>query len=143
MSAKARKSHQRLRIRSSSKFTEAIVEAYTDLSSQDFSDSNLLPSQYNDVIRRPSSVAAGEYRLLWGVLEDALRLYMGNMDCSTPRRRLQFEEVREWFQAEDKNCCVLVFSASSRTIRSLESALARSYSIVSRSDRARSLKSGV
>jgi hypothetical protein len=57
-----------------------------------------LPSQYNDLIRRRSSVSDGEYRLLWAVLEDAIRTYLANRACSNPIQRKKFEEVRRWFE---------------------------------------------
>lgn len=65
-----------------------------------FEDSNgpILPAQYNDLIRRRSPNLEGEYRLLWAVLEQAIRSYLRNLDCATPRQRGEFEEVRRWFQ---------------------------------------------
>jgi hypothetical protein len=62
----------------------------------DFNDF-LLPSQYNDLIRRRSPVLNGEYRLLWAVLEEALRSYLANMACSTRDQRIEFKELRSWF----------------------------------------------
>jgi hypothetical protein len=42
-----------------------------------FEDSSpLLPSQYNDFIRRRSYAVDGEHRLMWAVLEDAIESYM-------------------------------------------------------------------
>jgi hypothetical protein len=65
-----------------------------------FGDSNnpLLPSQYNDLFRRRSSVHDGECRLLWAVLQDAIRRYLANIECLTPNQRSEFEEVRRWFR---------------------------------------------
>jgi len=70
----------------------------TATSSEEFS-SALLPSQYNDLIRRRASNAGGEYRLFWAVLEDAIRTYLSNVQCSSLRQRKAFEEVHEWFFA--------------------------------------------
>jgi transposase len=56
----------------------------------------VLPCQYDDVIRR-SSVPDGEHRLLWAVLEDAVRTYVANLKCRTRNQRVAYEEVRNWF----------------------------------------------
>jgi len=68
-------------------------------SGEEFS-SAVLPSQYNDLIRRRPSNAGGEYRLLWAVLEDAMRTYLSNVKCANSRQRNAFNEVHEWFFAE-------------------------------------------
>jgi hypothetical protein len=56
----------------------------------------LLPCQFNELIRRSSNLR-GEYRLLWAVLDDAIRCYLANMRRATPAQRRNFEEVRRWF----------------------------------------------
>jgi hypothetical protein len=63
------------------------------------STGSILPSQYNDLIRRRSFVLDGERRLLWAVLDDAIRCYLANLKCSSPTRRNAFEEVSRWFHA--------------------------------------------
>ena len=68
-------------------------------SCEEFS-SALLPSQFNDLIRRRPSKSGGEYRLLWAVLEDAIRTYLSNIKCASFRQRNAFAEVCEWFFAE-------------------------------------------
>lgn len=68
----------------------------TATSCEEFS-SGILPSQYNDLIRRRSSKSGGEYRLLWAVLEDAIRTYLSNVKCANPRQCMVFEEIHEWF----------------------------------------------
>jgi hypothetical protein len=70
--------------------------AYTSLES--LNDSLILPSQFNDLVRRRSVAPEGEYRLLIAVLEDAIRIYIANMNSSTHSRRIAFEEVRMWFK---------------------------------------------
>ncbi|MGA8567005.1 MAG: hypothetical protein WB580_04345, partial [Candidatus Binataceae bacterium] len=65
---------------------------------QDLGDS-ILASQYNDLLRRRSTIVDGEYRLLWRVLDDAVRSYLANRGCSNPTRCRKFEEVRSWFEA--------------------------------------------
>ncbi len=62
------------------------------------SGSTILPSQYNDLIRRRSPGLEGEYRLLWAVLEQAIRTYLRNVKCATPKQRNEFKEVRQWFR---------------------------------------------
>ncbi len=57
----------------------------------------ILPSQYNDLVRRPSRDLDGERRLLWAVLEDAISSYVANSECSTGDQRTAFVEVRDWF----------------------------------------------
>ena len=64
---------------------------------EDFNDS-ILPSQYNNLVRRRSPLNDGEYRLLWAVLENAIRSYLANRKCSNPIQRIRFEEVRSWFE---------------------------------------------
>ena len=75
------------------------MNASAELSFEALNDPVLLPSQYNDLIRRRSPVFDGEHRLLWAVLEDAIRTYAANVDCSTQSQRAAFEEVRGWFQS--------------------------------------------
>ena len=70
----------------------------TATSNEEFSGA-VLPSQYNDLIRRRSSRAGGEYRLLWAVLEDAMRTYLSNVKCANASQRKAFDEVHEWFFA--------------------------------------------
>jgi hypothetical protein len=56
----------------------------------------LLPCQFNELVRRSPNLN-GEYRLMWAVLDDALRCYLANMRRVTPMQRREFEEVRRWF----------------------------------------------
>jgi hypothetical protein len=96
---------------------------------EDFTGSLLLPSQYNDLVRRRSVVLDGEYRLLWAVLNDAIWSYLANMDCSTRNRRLAFEEVRGWLRPHGKarglfafqTICDLLGIDSGRLLHALES----------------------
>ncbi len=59
----------------------------------------LVPVQFFDLTRR-RSMLDGETRLVFAVLEDAVRCYVKTID--SPRRgdREQFEEVQRWFHAE-------------------------------------------
>jgi hypothetical protein len=65
----------------------------------DHSGGSILPSQYNDLVRRRSSGFEGERRLLWAVLEDAIDTYLANMDCATAKQRNEFDEICGWFYA--------------------------------------------
>jgi hypothetical protein len=68
-----------------------------------FSEGVLLPSQYNDLARSGLAGSAGEYRLLWAVLEDAVNTYLVNRECSTRNQRREFEEVCHWLHATRKH----------------------------------------
>jgi hypothetical protein len=57
----------------------------------------LLPSQYVDLKRKRPSLD-GEYRLLFAVLEDAVRRYLINMKGQTPEQRKIFRETSRWFR---------------------------------------------
>src|SRR6202795_3232243 len=59
----------------------------------------LVPVQFFDLTRR-RSMLDGETRLLFAVLEDAVRCYVKTLN--SPRRcdREQFDEVQRWFHAE-------------------------------------------
>ena len=57
----------------------------------------ILASQYNDMVKRRSRILEGEPRLLWAVLEEAIRSYLSNMKCLTANQCSEFEEVRHWF----------------------------------------------
>jgi len=59
----------------------------------------LVPVQFFDLTRR-RSMLDGETRLLFAVLEDAVRCYVKTLN--SPRRcdREQFEEVQHWFNSE-------------------------------------------
>jgi hypothetical protein len=90
---------------------------------------SILPSQYNDLLKRRSTVADGEYWLLWSVLEDAVRRYLADRACSNPTRRKNFEEVRSWFEPADESrslfayqtLCDLLGIDASRLLKGLKS----------------------
>jgi hypothetical protein len=99
-----------------------------EFASEDLSGS-ILPSQYNDLLRRRSTVADGEYRLLWSVLEDAIKSYLANRGCSNPAQRKSFEEVRSWFEPANEprglfafeTVCDLLGIDSGRLLKGLKS----------------------
>jgi hypothetical protein len=61
----------------------------------------VLPSQYDDLVRRRSPLNDGECRLVWAVLEEAIRTYRASRKCSTPIQREKFQEVCSWFEPNE------------------------------------------
>jgi hypothetical protein len=59
----------------------------------------LMPGQFADMVRR-RNVIEGESKLLLAVLEDAVRLYLRNMDATSGERLREFVEVSGWFAAD-------------------------------------------
>ena len=59
----------------------------------------LVPVQFFDLTRR-RSMLDGEPRLVFAVLEDAVRCYVKTANSSRRCDRKQFEEVQRWFHAE-------------------------------------------
>ncbi len=95
----------------------------------DLNDS-ILPSQYNDLVRGRPSDLPGEHRLLWAVLEMAVRSYVANLRCATVDQRQEFQEVSRWFLAEPdptqglfafRTICEFLDIDSARLVRGLES----------------------
>jgi hypothetical protein len=59
----------------------------------------LVPVQFFDLTRR-RSMLDGETRLLFAVLEDAVRCYVKTINSSRRSDCEQFEEVRRWFDSQ-------------------------------------------
>lgn len=59
----------------------------------------LVPVQFFDLTRR-RAMLDGETRLLFAVLEDAVRCYVKTVNSSRRCDREQFDEVHRWFHAE-------------------------------------------
>jgi hypothetical protein len=59
----------------------------------------LVPVQFFDLTRRRATLD-GETRLVFAVLEDAVRCYVKTVNSSRRSDREQFEEVQQWFRAE-------------------------------------------
>ena len=55
----------------------------------------MTPNQYYDLIAR-RRIHDGETRLLFAVLEDAIRCYAMKMAAQSPSQQREFEEVRDW-----------------------------------------------
>ncbi len=53
------------------------------------------PQQYYDIIGRHRTLD-GESRLLFAVLEDAIRCYLTTMNSASRSRRREFDEVKAW-----------------------------------------------
>jgi hypothetical protein len=65
-----------------------------------FQGSEILPSQYNDLCRRGTSLEA-ESRLLFALLEDGIRCYMRYRGAQrNSPRRLEFIEAFDWINSE-------------------------------------------
>ncbi|HTT77406.1 MAG TPA: hypothetical protein VMF50_15695 [Candidatus Binataceae bacterium] len=100
---------------------EFALEQFNDL---------ILPAQYNHTNRNRRSLTEGEYRLLWAVLENAIRTYLTNRRCPNLIQRKRFEEVRNWFELTREeqrspfgfqNICDLIGIDSDRLLRGLKS----------------------
>lgn len=72
---------------------------YPDDDSSVFPDF-LVPAQFYDFRRRCGSLE-GEARLLFTVLEDAVRIYVRYGKLKRSPSRLEFAEVQRWFHAQD------------------------------------------
>jgi hypothetical protein len=59
----------------------------------------LVPVQFFDLTRR-RAMLDGETRLVFAVLEDAVRCYVKTVNSSRRSDREQFDEVQRWFHAE-------------------------------------------
>jgi hypothetical protein len=59
----------------------------------------LVPDQFFDMTRR-RSMLDGEPRLVFAVLEDAVRCYVKTANSTQRRDLAQFDEVQRWFHAE-------------------------------------------
>jgi len=66
-----------------------------------FAPDFLVPAQYYDLTRRRSGLD-GETRLVYAVLEDAVRCYVKNSGASRGIRHALFTEVQNWFQAHSQ-----------------------------------------
>src|SRR5208282_1739517 len=66
-----------------------------------FEPDTLLPSQYNEIIRR-RSVLEGEHKLMFAVLEDAVECYLKHMNAESRRQRLLFYEVQNWMNTKNR-----------------------------------------
>lgn len=64
-----------------------------------FAPDFLVPAQYYDLTRRRSGLD-GETRLVYAVLEDAVRCYVKHASATHGMRRALFDEVRGWFHAQ-------------------------------------------
>ena len=73
-------------------------------------DDFLLPSQYNDLLRRRAHLMDGERRLLWAVLEDAIRTYLNKMAAASEFEQHEFKEVRDWFAGKNGSKGLFAFA---------------------------------
>jgi hypothetical protein len=112
------------------------MKSRIELASEDLTDAILL-TQYNDLVRRHSPNAEGEYRLIWATLEDAIRIYLANRSCSNAAQRRKFEEICDWFEPAQtearavfdfQNICDLLGIDSGRLLKGLKTFDARKLS---------------
>ena len=76
------------------------VETLNELPSI-FQGSDILPIQYNDMLRR-GTAADSERRLLFALLEDGVRCYLRYRDAErNSPQRLEFLEASNWINSED------------------------------------------
>ena len=73
--------------------------AFAPDSSPLFEDETLLPEQHADLHRADHH--NGEHRLLYAVLEDAVRCWQLYQSATTTRGQRLFREAAEWFACED------------------------------------------
>ena len=64
-----------------------------------FAPDFLVPTQYYDLMRRRTGLDA-ETRLVFAVLEDAVRCYVKNINATGRSQRMVFREVADWFESE-------------------------------------------
>jgi hypothetical protein len=63
-----------------------------------FEMGSVMPVQFYDLIRR-SAFLDGETRLVFALLEDAVRSYLRQRNSRRRQDRLEFAEVARWFEA--------------------------------------------
>ncbi|MFZ0676717.1 hypothetical protein [Candidatus Binatus sp.] len=76
----------------------AHFDSQRSLSVHGFETDFVVPVQFYDLIRR-SAFLDGETRLVFAVLEDAVRTYVRLRDSCRRRDRVEFTEVARWFEA--------------------------------------------
>jgi hypothetical protein len=67
-----------------------------------FQGVGILPTQYNDLHRRKFTLE-GERRLLFAVLEDAIRCYLRDADKTSIDRRPAYREAAAWLSSGEKS----------------------------------------
>jgi hypothetical protein len=65
-----------------------------------FAPDFLVPAQFYDLTRRRASLD-GETRLVFAILEDAVRIFVKNSTATRGYRRALFHEVAQWFETAD------------------------------------------
>jgi|SRR5208337_1105408 len=75
-------------------------DGHRSLSVPGFETDFVVPVQFYDLIRR-SAFLDGETRLVFAVLEDAIRTYLRRRNSRGRTGRAEFEEVARWFEARN------------------------------------------
>jgi hypothetical protein len=78
----------------------AHFDSHRSLSVHEFETDFVVPVQFYDLIRR-SAFLDGETRLVFAVLEDAVRTYLRQRSCLGRTGRAEFQEVARWFEARN------------------------------------------
>jgi hypothetical protein len=76
------------------------LDSHRSLSVPGFETDFVVPVQFYDLIRR-SAFLDGETRLVFAVLEDAVRTYLRLRDSRGRSARVEFQEVARWFEARN------------------------------------------
>jgi hypothetical protein len=92
----------------------------------------MMPSQYYDLIGR-RTMLDGEKKLLFAVLEDAIRVYVLNMNARTSNARRDFDEVRNWVNTRG-NQDLFTFDALCGVFGIAPDALRQQLAVLSASD---------
>jgi hypothetical protein len=75
-----------------------LVDRSQSVSGLAFEVGPVLPVQFYDLVRR-CAFLDGETRLVFAILEDAVRTYLRLRDSRPRRDRIEFAEVARWFAA--------------------------------------------
>jgi hypothetical protein len=81
--------------------TRRYPTALTEELGQLFAPELILPAQFLPPARRRLD-SIGEYRLLMGILEDAIHIYLKHGTSRGPRNRTLFRETEGWIESTSK-----------------------------------------
>jgi hypothetical protein len=105
------------------------MKTQTGLPNEDFTEA-IPPFHQYDGLVSGNSISEGEYRLLWAILKDAIRIYVANCSCSSAVQSRRFKEVRDWFEPahteaptlfDFRSVCDLLRIDSDRVLNALKS----------------------
>ena len=76
----------------------ALIDRTQSAAGAAFEVGAVVPVQFYDLIRR-SAFLDGETRLVFAVLEDAIRTYLRHRESRRRRDSIEFAEVAQWFES--------------------------------------------